>query len=207
MKRLNTNLADKKKFFCDYVLPSLGLDKMATTDELGENLATLCRHDEVLKMEDMEQPGPWLEGRAWFSERALMHSYYYSTGDLKNWGVSLIGRHKLHLDTISLLLGDERERYVQLLEAGHVYSIDYPSLLVLMEKYPVFKQAIENVHVQQQQEQRAHDRFLLNKAIDRAIHFRNTHTALLHRLPMEIQAMHIKISRGYYHFLIRNGLV
>ncbi|SEM04842.1 hypothetical protein SAMN05216436_101258 [bacterium A37T11] len=205
MKTLWTPVAEKKKFITQYLWPSLRIDPVDAA--LTEELAGCLRHDAVLRMEDLEQPGASHEGRMWFSAQALMHAYYYSTADLKNWGVKLIPRQTLYLDTASLLDGADREHYVQLLEPGSVYSLSYPELLGLMDRYSTVSKAMTRLHLEQQAQQRAHDRFLLSNPIDRATQFRKQHATLLSRLTMDVQAMHIKISRGYYHFLIRNGLV
>lgn len=206
MKTLFTTGKEKKKFIEKAVLPVLGIDP-DLWGTLPDELAACLRHDACRKLDDLEQPGPSGEGRAWLSELPLIHTYYYSTGDLKDRGIAIYTRHSWVLDTASLLHGTGRSAYLQLLESGNVYSCAYGDLHRLMALHPVFKAAVERLHVEHEQAKHAHELFLLRDTIDRAKVFRTQHAAILHRIPKHVHAMHIKISKEHYYYLMRLGLV
>lgn len=109
MKSLPTDTVLKRQLISQYVLPTLGLAK-GPNDKLTIDFAARSHQYEVVKYEDIGQPGPWNESIAFWSERALLHAYYYCTETLRNRGLRIYRRLQLIVDTESLLYKGERPK-------------------------------------------------------------------------------------------------
>lgn len=202
MKRLPADSVLKRQLISQYLLPTLGLAD-GPDDKLTVDFAAGSHQYEVVRYEDIGQPGPWDEGIAFWSERALLHAYYYCTETLCNRGLRIYRRYQLIVDTESLLYKNDRAEYLQALERGGLIGISYPNLRSLMRTHPSLHQAIQRLHRENEQYYRILSNYLVKPAAIRFREFTETNWEVASRISHAIRAMHVQVSNSEYYRLLK----
>lgn len=171
---------------------------------LLQRIASVCRLQTAIKYQELEVPGPYGEGRVWFSVSAMAHSYCCSSGGRVKKGTRIWKKRKFILFSSSLLEKENRDDYVQLLEPGEVLSIRYHDMPGLMTDYPELEQYIRRITVDN--ERYYHHRNLLmgKPSTERIIQFRKENELFINCTSQEVQAMHVNLSRVAYIRQLKN---
>jgi|SRR5690606_36472507 len=202
MKRLVNDPILKRQLLSRYLWPGLGLD-CGPDDPLTIDFAALSQQYEAVKYEDISQPGSFVEGKALWSERSLLHAYFYCTETFRNRGLRIFRRHQLIVETESLLYKGERTEYLQTLERGGLMGISYSDLRSLMKIHPPLNEAMLRLHRESEHYYHALNQYLLKPPLTRFREFAERHREVISRIPHAIRSAHIHVSETEYYRLLK----
>lgn len=170
----------------------------ARQNQLLERMAPLFIIQKAIKYEDLESPGPADQGRIWFSAEAMIHSYYHNKKKGINCGTQIWKRNEIILFTSSLLSGEERINYVQMLEPGMVLSISYQDAKIIRGEFPEISAHIEQLIIQNDQAYHERIRLLNENSYDRVKKFEAENRLFCIIASTVTKAMHVGLSRQGY---------
>ncbi|SEM66044.1 cAMP-binding domain of CRP or a regulatory subunit of cAMP-dependent protein kinases [bacterium A37T11] len=196
MKALPNDEYLKRLLISRYLWPSMGLD-LGVTAALTKDFAALSRPIAVTRHEVLEQPGNYHSGYLYWFEQALAHTYFIQDMH-KKCGLNICDWREPVVDTQALLYKEERNGFIEALEDGGALRISYPSLRALMQVYPVLREVMERLAEKQEKTYKALDEYLQCDAAKRYQQFAILHANILHRLTLEVQAMHVQVAPQYF---------
>ncbi|MGA6118317.1 hypothetical protein [Sphingobacterium anhuiense] len=167
-------------------------------NQLLEFVIPLCTEQKAIKYEQLESPGPAEQGRVWFSAEAMIHSYYHNKKKGINCGTQVWKKNEVILFTSSLLSGEERSNYIQMLEPGLVLSMSYPDALTVREVFPEVAAHIEQLIIQNDQAYQDRIRLLHEPSQERVRKFEAENRLFCTIASTVTKAMHVGLSRQGY---------
>ncbi|MFD2904878.1 hypothetical protein [Sphingobacterium anhuiense] len=165
---------------------------------LFERVAPMCQIQKTIKYQDLESPGSANEGRLWLSTQAMVHSYYYNKTTGATYGTQIWKKNEIILFASSLLRGEDRTHYIQMLEPGIVLSMSYRDALTLREEFPEVSAHIEQIIVHNEQASQ-HRILLLNEpSCERIVKFEAENSLFCNIASVGTKAMHVGLTRQGY---------
>lgn len=194
---------DKRTLILQYVAPSMGIN---TTDNerLIEELIAHCHLHTVIKLQLIEIPGDWQDGRIWFSINAMSHCYYNHPQAQLKCGRQIWKKQEFIFDSYSFYEQQPRSDYIQAIEPGTFISISYPVLHWLQERFPVIKERLIRLSRCQQAYYRDHVQLLNNPALQKVMLFITLHKLFSSVASNAINSMHVGLTRQNYEVQLKN---
>lgn len=191
----------KKHLIDDHILPAF--DKLTVSEKLIGCLYEQCTLHQAVKYQLLELPGPYFEGRLWFSVDAMVQGYYFCPHKQTKWGTRIWKKREFILNSSSLLNRSFRADYLEILEPGNLLSITYIDLLKLMVEFPELEKQVQNIAACN--ELYYHNRMqLLNKpALERVAEFEKNNALFIKVAGKEANAMHVNLTRQGYSLQLR----
>ncbi len=187
----------KNQVIKQYIETNLNLPPESQT-LLFERVAPMCQIQKTIKYQNIESPGSANEGRLWLSTQAMVHSYYYNTITTATYGTQIWKKNEIILFASSLLHGENRTNYIQMLEPGIVLSMRYRDALTLRQEFPEVLAHIEQIIVQNDQASQ-HRILLLNEpSCARIVKFEAENSLFCNITSVGTKAMHVGLTRQGY---------
>lgn len=188
--------AHKKQLIDDLILPAF--TQVNLSQKLIDSLYELCDLHHAIKFQLLESPGPYDEGKLWFSANAMVQAYYFCPYKQCKWGNRTWRRKEFILNTWSLLNQEDRTEYIETLEAGDLLSIDYTDLLHLKGQFPELEKQIENIAACNERYYRNRNQLLNTPPLERVMEFEKENKLFVNVAGKEDLAMHVGLTRQGY---------
>lgn len=166
-----------------------------------EKISRICHLQTARKYQEIESEGRAEDGRVWLSIEAMTHSFHYSKTGNCNWVTQIWKKFELILFPRSLIKGEYRNQYVQMLEPGRVLSVSYSDVLALREEYKAIETHIEQISITNElaYQQRL---MLLNESSPQQLIRLQEENPLFYAIASQaVKAMHIGLTRQGYGLL------
>lgn len=179
------------------IWPIFGLET-GINKHKAQDIIDRFRLQNATKYQELEVPGPAIEGRLWIAVQAMAHCYYYQEENGLKCGTEIWQKGQVIFCPSSLLADEPRTTYIAMLEQSETLSIVYAELLDLMNRYPNIDAAIQS-HVLKREYYSHRRNLLLNqRPLERVRQFRAENQAFLNCSSQEVQAMHLNMSLRSY---------
>lgn len=187
----------KYKLVQHYVHNKFHLDEKRES-LLSERFASACSAQQALKYQIIESPGPASEGRVWYSAQSMIHSYYQNMLNDMSYGTQIWKRNEAILFGPSLLKGEDRINYIQVLEPGIVVSLAYTELMAIREEFHEVMEHLEEIIIQNEKAYQHRIHLLNEPSTDRVKRFEAENSLFCTIASVEKKAMHVGLSRQGY---------
>lgn len=187
----------KRTLILKYIIPALSSETRIDAQKVEDIIDRFGLKD-MIKYQEIESPGPAMEGCMFFSISGVVHNYQYIFNTRRKHGTSIWNRRSFIFNGNSLLANSPRKEFIQLLEQSEVLYITYPNLLYLIGKY---KDINDTISLQLLKQNAYHHEKNIMYGLDpaeRVKEFRAENTAFIGCTNQTIQAMHTGISLRSY---------
>nr|WP_121273270.1 Crp/Fnr family transcriptional regulator [Pedobacter schmidteae] len=194
----------EKKLIDDLILPAF--TQVTLSQKLINSLYELCRLHQVTKYQLLELPGPYYEGRLWFSVSAMVQAYYFCPDKQCKWGTRIWRKREFILNSASLLNQEFRTDYIEVLEPGNMLSITYVDLLSLIVEFPELEKQVQNIAACNERYYYNRTQLLNRPPFERVQQFEKENPLFVNVAGKDAIAMHVGLTRqGYYSQLKKNS--
>lgn len=197
--------AYKKKLIDALLLPAL--DRLDVSEKLLSNLYESCTLHQAVKFQLLEFPGPYEDGRLWFSMEAMVQAYYFCPYKQCKWGTRIWRRREFILNSSSLLDQEFRTDYIEVLEPGDLLSITYVDLLKLMAEFPELGKQVQSIAASNERYYRNRTQLLNRPPLERVQEFGKENSLFINIAGKEATAMHVGLTRQGYHNQLKKSTV
>ena len=201
MSQISNDVDYKTEVLNKYLLPALGCCVELDSEKLSD-ISRFVKLQDVIKYQRLEAPGPREEGALWFPLNGMIHSYFYSDDRNSRSGTRIWAKRDFIFDDASLLVGNSRSNYLEVLEPGQVLSINYMDLIKLMDKYKDIADGIQKLYIQHATYYQKRSSLMQQPPIKRVKQFREENPMFIRSTSQEVQSMHLNLShRSYMSYL------
>lgn len=193
--------AYKMKLIDALILPAL--DKITVSERLVSSLYESCTLHQAVKFQLLELPGPFDEGRLWFSVESMVQAYYFCSYRQSKWGTRIWKRREFILNYSSLLNKEFRPDYIEVLEPGELLSITYTGLLNLIAEFPELEKQVQGIAANNEHYYRNRTQLLNRPPLERVQEFEKDNALFVNIAGKEAIAMHVGLTRQGYHSQLR----
>lgn len=172
---------------------------------LIERVLPLCLIQTAIKNQYLESPGPALDGRVWYSPQTVIHSFYFNKKKGLNCGTQIWKKNEVILFPPSLLQGEPRINFIQILESGVILSMSYKDILTIRDEFPEILSAFEQLIIQNQHAIQHRNRLLNEPSDERVAKFEAENSLFCAITSIATKAMHVGLSRQGYSNVKRNS--
>ncbi|WEK20850.1 MAG: hypothetical protein P0Y49_06835 [Candidatus Pedobacter colombiensis] len=195
----------KKQLIDELILPAF--NQLTVSQKLINSLYDLCSLHKAIKFQLLELPGPYFEGRLWFSVEAMVQAYYFCPYKQCKWGTRIWRRKEFILNSSSLLNQEFRTDYLEVLEPGDLLSITYIDLLKLMVEFPELEKQVQNISACNEMYYHRRNQLLNQPPLERVLQFEKENPLFINVAGKDAIAMHVGLTRqGYHNQLKRHHL-
>lgn len=189
--------AYKKKLIDALMLPAF--DKLTVSERLVSSLYESCTLHQAVRFQLLELPGPFDEGRLWFSVESMVQAYYFCPYRQCKWGTRIWRRREFILNSSSLLNEEFRTDYIEVLEPGELLSITYVDLLKLIAEFPELEKQVQSIAACNERYYRNRTQLLNRPPLERVQEFEKENSLFINIAGKDAIAMHVGLTRQGYH--------
>lgn len=189
--------AYKKKLIDALVLPAF--DRLTVSEKLLSSLYESCTLHQAVKFQLLELPGPYGDGRLWFSFEAMVQAYYFCPYKQCKWGTRIWRRREFILNSSSLINQEFRTDYIEVLEPGDLLSITYIDLLKLIREFPELEKQVQSIAASNERYYHNRTKLLNRPPLERVQEFEKENSLFINIAGKDAIAMHVGLTRQGYH--------